>query len=115
MSFILGQETATRRRYAAYTRDSQGKAVDGALTSTTIRLTKQPLNGRDLKLLPEGLRQEDTIKVYTRSALRTANQHDGTPADEVVIDSIAYRVMRVDRQRMILPHYRAYGTRQQEA
>jgi len=109
----LGQEPVTRRRYAAETRDANGYATRGASTDTAIMATgPQPATGRDLQLLPEGERVKTAIKLYTDSAvLRTVDRATKLPADEVIVasDQFAgtYKVMAIQGQRAILPHYKA--------
>lgn len=113
---LLGERDVTRRRYSsgAYT---AGVWSDGAATDTTIRASVQPLSGRDREVLEEGVRQRDGIKLYTTASgtLRTESQHDGTPADEVVIDTVVYTVVHVDVRHPLIGHDRAYALRAQEA
>jgi len=111
---ILGQEPISRLRYAAQVRDSEGYIVDAAPTSSTIYASVQPMNGKDVEQLSEGERHREGLKLYTQSDLRTADQYLGTIADKVVIDGITYEVMHVERQRSILPHYKAMVLRLQE-
>jgi hypothetical protein len=112
---ILGLESVTLNRRAAGTRGSNGRYVEGALTSSTIRASVQPMTDRDLRTLPEGERHLDQKKVYTESEIRTASQHDGTTADQLVVGGVTYEVRQVEQQRSILPHYKGRIVRVQEA
>lgn len=112
---ILGTEPIKRRRYSAGSYGTDGRWDDGGRLDDEILASVQPMNGRDLQLLPEGLRQRDSIKVYTEAELRTANQHVAKQADELQIDSIWYQVHTVSRQRSIIPHYKAICLRVQES
>lgn len=112
---ILGSEAITRITYAAGTRGSDGRWVQGSSTSTTIYASVQPMEGQDLEILEEGERARDGKRLYTATVMETANQHLGTSADLVTIDSINYEVRQVKRERSIIPHYRVLVMRVQEA
>lgn len=112
---ILGAQAITRRRYAAYTTNSSGVRVRGASADIATTGSVQPMNGRELELLPELARAGDSRKVYTETELRTEDQHAGTPADEVIVDSLTFKVMQVERQVAIIPHYKAILLRIAEA
>lgn len=111
---ILGAEAITRVRYAAGTRGTDGRMVPGAATSTTIQASVQPATDEDMQSLPEGERRREGKRVYTTSELRTASQYAGTEADTLTIGGASFQVRRVDRERLILPHYRAIAIRVQE-
>lgn len=74
----------------------------------------QPLKGREREALPEGVRQSETIKLYTRDDLRTADQHAGTPADEIEYDGREFVVIMVSKHVHLIPHYKAILQRKQE-
>jgi hypothetical protein len=112
---LLGEETVTLRTYAATTWGSDGRPVAGASTDASIKASVQVANGDDMKLLPEGFRASETIKLYTTTALQPADQHDGTEADRIVRDSIVYQVQHVEPQHPLIPHYKALATRLREA
>jgi hypothetical protein len=112
---ILGTASATRRRYAAYTTNSLGERVRGAHMDLAISASVQPLNGRELQLLPELARAGDSRKAYTETELRTDEQHAGLPADELIVDGITFKVLAVERQVAIIPHYKATLMRLGEA
>lgn len=121
---LLGAQTLTRRRFAAGTKvalgsPGAGSYVQGASTDTTFSGSVQPLNGRDLQVLEEGVRERVTLKVYCATdTLRTADQEAGTSPDLVVIASGVfagtYQVAAVAQQTALLPHDRAYLTQVQE-
>jgi hypothetical protein len=66
---ILGSASFTRTRYAAST-VVNGRTVNGATTTSTITGSVQPLTGREVERLPEGVRQRVTLKIYTTAELR---------------------------------------------
>ena len=112
---ILGKQTATRYRFGAESRDSDtGRTIRPSPTTSAFRGSFQPLRGKEREALPEGVRASDTLKVYTKSELRTADQHTGTPADEVDYDGRRYVVYQVDRYPRLIPHYKALLIRKQE-
>jgi hypothetical protein len=121
---ILGVEPITRRRFAAGTRDGDGKFVPGAFVVATIQASVQPLTGEEAQILPEGERARTWLKAYTTSKLQPVDQHDGEAGDRLVIsETIAdlfdvtagvYEVRTVARQRKIIPHYRGFIVRVQE-
>ena len=86
-AFITGTYTVTRR--APETR-VKGRAVAGATSTLLVEASEQPLSGRDLQVLPEGQRADETRKLYSRTTLRAR-----TPAsagDLVEIDGESWEV-----------------------
>lgn len=111
---ILGAEPAVRIRRAVGTRDADGVWVDGAATSTPFTGSFQPFPGARLQTLPEGERQQGQLELYTRAELRTADQHAGTSADQVVYKGVTYEVREVSHWPKLLAHYQARLLRVQE-
>lgn len=118
---LLGATTITLRRVAAQSVGSDGRGVDGSSSDTEIMASVQPAQGEDLQVLPEGLRSRRTIKVYTETELRTADQQAGTAPDKLVlsglsgIDDGTYEVQTVQPWYALLPHHKALATLVQEA
>lgn len=67
------------------TYDAGGNAVLGAVTSTQIRIVVQPVTGKMLMDLPEGVRDQVKYAIWTRSEISMDN--------EIVYDGETYRVM----------------------
>jgi len=112
---ILGQETITLRRYAtAYAWGEDGRPTADDPEETDILASVQPLRDHEIQILPEGERQSEQKKIYTKTELKTENQHEGTKADILLIDDVEYKVMQVERERSVLPHYKARVMRLQE-
>lgn len=86
-----GTYTVTR---AAPTTTTGGRAVPGSTSTLSIVASVQPLNGRDLKQLPEGMRTEELQKIYSSTALRT--QGPGQAPDKIAIGSETWEVRRVE-------------------
>lgn len=116
MSFLLGTEPVTLRRFTAGSRGTDGRFVRGSATDTTIQAAVQPLSERDLRSLPEGERQGDQRKVYTTTPLVVGRQGEATSSDRVSWDSGAtwYEVRQADQHRAVLPHTRARVVRLDE-
>jgi hypothetical protein len=112
---FLCETTLTRRRRAATTW-VDGRAVVGATTDSTFEGSVQPMSGKERQLLAEGLRSYDGRKVYAPlGTLRVDDQHEGVPADLVLIDDVAFTVVHLQDAHPLLPHDRAYLVRVQEA
>lgn len=112
---ILGKEPATIYRYPPSTRDPDtGRTVEPEPEEIGFQGSFQPLDGKDREVLPEGVRHSETLKVYTRTALRTADQYDGSQADEVLYDGRRFVVYHVERYPRLLRHYKALLIRKQE-
>lgn len=78
----------TVTRYSAPGYDSHGRAIARTTTTVTARGSVQPVSGRDLQRLPEGVSSSDV-----RSVFLTANV---TTGDEVLIGSERLQVVHVD-------------------
>jgi hypothetical protein len=102
--------TLTVTRTAAST-FSYGVKVPGS--TSTITLTKpcvQPVSGREIRALPEGMSADDVRLLFTTTPLLASAGHP----DTVVIDGDTYAVFRVDDKWKIgsSVHYRAWCVRQ---
>lgn len=111
---VLGEEAVTLLRRGAGSRDSDGRGVPGALTTSTIQASVQPLDGDDAATLPEGERASRWRKLYTETALRAVDQYGAAMADRVVIDGATFEVRTVARWRAVILHYRAFCARVKE-
>ena len=89
----------------------QGKysTIDG--TSETIKGSFQPANGQELQALPEGRRQRQTFKVYTKTELTAPRQDrsgDETPGDIIEYKNKRYEVVTVGPwENGIINHFKA--------
>jgi hypothetical protein len=112
---LLGESVCVRRRFAP-TVYVEGLPVVGAYTDTPLVGSVQPLEEEDREVLPEGVRIEDTRKIYieARGAVRTDSQHDQLKADEVLIDGERFTVFRVQSCHPLIPHTKAFLQRCQE-
>lgn len=73
-----GAYTVTRRASSTLV---MGRTVDGATSTFPITASVQPVSGRELRLVPEGMRADDARVIYTATRL------DPTPGgpDQVAI------------------------------
>lgn len=92
-SFVTGTYTVTRSSVSAYGSDGR---LDAPTTSTfTIDACAQPLSGRDLQRLPEGLRAQELLAVWSPVELKT--QGPGQDPDSVEIGGESWQVQKVER------------------
>jgi len=81
--------------------------ASGLDTSFAIVGSVQPLSGRDRELLPEGVRSDQVVKIYTETALRTDSEDDGTKADQISDLGSRFKVISVEQHgEGVLDHYR---------
>jgi len=71
-----------------------------AVVTSTIKGSVQPVSGYDLQILPEGLRSEKVLKIYTSRdvARKIVTADQGTPAqlpDVITYDGVDYLVYSV--------------------
>lgn len=74
---------------------TNGKRVAPAFVDFTIRALVAPTGGRALERLPEGLRTHETISIFTKTELRTANALGEADVVEYVGDR--WQVQSVER------------------
>ncbi len=91
LSLSTGTYTVTRYEPAT---NLSGVVVPGDSESFTIVASVQPLTGRELKSLPEGMRTEEMRALWTPTELRTQGT-DNDP-DKVTIGSETWEVVRVE-------------------
>lgn len=88
-----------------------GIAQAGAVSTLKIQAVAQPVTGRFLQLLPEGLHADEARVLYTTTELFTVRS--GGRPDRVTIDSEQYEVFRVDKHPQLSggPHYVVMASR----
>ncbi len=88
MSLLLGltvfkTDDVTVSRYAAGARGEDGEWIDGvATTFNAVPVSIRPINGRDLKTLPEGQTIESTKAIMCAFALKNKDQVIGFDGDD---------------------------------
>lgn len=103
MTAILGKETATRLRFGAFTTVDH-EQVRGAITQTTFRGSFQPFKGK-IQSADELYSTDGMLNLFTKLDLRTADDTQNCPADEVIYNDLRYRVIEVNRWPKLLSHW----------
>lgn len=105
---MLGATLITVQRIGAGAHIN-GVWVPGAVTEVQVRGSLQPINARELALLPEGERARGRWKLYTDDLLRTADPTAATEADRVLWEGRTLTVVQVRSYAhtgLSLAHYR---------
>lgn len=99
------------------TRTAAGSYVNGVFTAgstSTINITAsiQPVNGEDMKPLPEGRRVDDFVKVYTDADLQVSDT--GKQPDRLTWRGKVYEATSCDARQMgVINHYKYIFTKVQ--
>lgn len=88
LDLASGVYTITRITPGTYGTD--GRFVPGTQSTFTIQASVQPLDGRDLLRLPEGLRTHELLKVYSPTQLFV--QGAGQDPDVITLQATPYQV-----------------------
>jgi hypothetical protein len=85
----------------------KGRRVAPATSTSSIVGCIQPVTGRDLQVLPEGMRADEARVLYSTSELRAE-----PPIDRVIIDGEVWEVFKCERwQGFGTTHYKAFVSR----
>ena len=87
-----GQYSVARRTTGTYTNGRY--SGPGATTTIVITASVQPISGRDLVVVPEGQRTDESRKIFTATQLVTRTPT--TEPDVITIGGEPYAVFRVD-------------------
>jgi len=106
-------EACTVTRYAGggYV---DGLYVNGSTSTLNITASVQPLQPRELLLLPEGERFREHVWIITQTELKTVNPVTGEKADVLTRtrDGRQYEIQHVKQwTQLSIPHFRCRGTR----
>ena len=82
------------KRFTGESYDVDGFLVEGTETQISIEASVQPATGKDTLLLPENRREAEHYKIYTDSALFTAEKGSSQSPDRVVFEGSDYEVMK---------------------
>ena len=106
MSFAVFNKTIPAYRRAPGT-VVNGKFIHGTPTPILVRGSVQPTKGEDLKLLPEGRREEGAFTIYTRDSV--------VNGDVLTIRGDFYEVLTVlPWENNILPHNQVIAVKMQK-
>lgn len=102
--------TITRSAAGSYV---DGRFVDGATEEISIVASIQQDRPRpdELLHLPESDRTREAVRIYTNTALRTANETNGTIADYLTWDGEQWEVVKVESWVLGIVHYKAIALR----
>ena len=71
-----------------------------------LNCTVQPVQGKDLQLLPEGMRDKEAFTVWTETDCDTANEGTTEKPDELQINGDWYKVTKKRAWQIgLIPHY----------
>lgn len=97
--------TYTGNRYGLTTKDNEGRAVAGGITSFTFKATyPQPAGQNDLKLLPEGSTLSSAVVIHSTTKLEITE--DGKKGDVVIWEGNSYFVMQSNARNHLAGNYR---------
>jgi hypothetical protein len=90
---------------------SDGKITPSAATTSTIKMSIQPLSGQEVLRLPDGLRNKTVMKGYSYSVLQAGDEINGIVPDKIIDGSITYEVNDLQfyesSNLSLTPHYRS--------
>lgn len=89
---LVGKTHVVTRRSAS-SFDATGDFVEGASSQISISGSLQPVTGRMIEKMPEGLRDKASAVMYTASVLNSAR--DGNAGDRISFGSDTYEVMGI--------------------
>ena len=79
--------------------------------STTIQLSVQPMSARELKMLPEGMRNDGTVKCYGPDELITAKSSTCQIPDKFEYRNVLYQVASVHDWKDLGGYFKTIATR----
>jgi hypothetical protein len=103
---MIGRETLQCRRVepGSYI---DGEYHEGQCTTIEIMASVQPVVGDELVMLPEGRRDRQTYKLYTKTELYGVSLQQSRNPDTVIIADEEYEVFEVQSWRNnIINHYK---------
>ena len=76
---------------------ANGFKTPGAESDVVIRALVQPAKSRDLQVLPEGLRNRGTVKLFSVDEIRLGDPSTEAPPDRIVYGGEEWTMVHVDR------------------
>ncbi len=103
--------TLLRAEKAASQRAARGRVNPPVVKPRTIQLAVQPLKQKELKLLPEGMRNSGAVKCYGIDELKTVDTSDCKSPDLFISKGVTYQVMAVDDWEDAGGYFKTIATR----
>lgn len=105
--------TITLRTYGDGGYDTSGNWSEGAATDTeNVKVVSQPLNGRELEMLPEGERVKKSRKfIFDENTVLTLGQYPKN-GDRIIEGTDEYKISLVITHGKPLPHTKTIGVKQ---
>ena len=85
--------------------NARGHYVPRPEATFNLQANVQPLQGKELLILPEGERTKDSLKVLTDVQLYEVNEETGSKPDLIFWKGKAYKVHSVKNYTQIIPHF----------
>jgi hypothetical protein len=87
--------------------------VSEATTETRfdIEVSIQPTGSKDLQLLPEGMRNQDTVKIFTETELFSVRRSESKTPDRILYRGVIYQVELVDDWHELGNYFRVIAVR----
>ncbi|MEA3330609.1 MAG: hypothetical protein U9Q29_02825 [Campylobacterota bacterium] len=101
------EETVVLKRQSPGDYDENGNWMDGAITRTNILGVVQSLNSDELLILPQGDKTKETVKIHTKTVLKSANEFTKTKADNIEYQGSVWNVSAVNNRNTIGNYYKA--------
>lgn len=93
---LIKPKNYTINRYATSSTIVNGKWIDGVATPTVISALITPQVKKDIiDKLPEALRKQKTIRIFTNDVLYEHNSQQPFEADEILYAGHSYRVFKL--------------------
>lgn len=106
-SFLTNTYTVRRSSGATVV---NGRWEESGFTTVVVKGSLQPLNAREIKMLPEGFRLKQMYKLYSDASIATINTASQAGADKVTIDGETFKVISVEDwkgTKVDLPHFKS--------
>lgn len=82
--------------------------IEGSEVTTTIKASVQPISGKDVELLPEGKRLNESFKLFTDSELKVSIEGTNQNGDIISIYESLYEVVGREIWQNNIINHRAY-------
>lgn len=92
---IYNVDAQLERPVSRGTWDEGGEYRKGAVVTSPIKINVQPLDGTMIKILPEGKRDTESLRIFTQEELLVGDTKAGITGDVLIYNQKRYDVWRV--------------------